>query len=90
MVNRKYTFRFKVSGSFTFPLDMLRYDACFPGTQQDVADLDEAIRTRPRHGGPAAPFAVELTHYSEKAQWEPERGRWASFGWQVTECRRMG
>jgi len=66
--------RFKVQRlrDLPFPIDMLRFDACHPVSQQDISNLT--------HG-----FAhlVELEHRCADKEWEPTDRRWASFGWQV-------
>ena len=69
-----YTHRFAVMGFGAFPLDMLRYDQCFPeqssdGLHQDF--VDKQIRT------------VRLMAYRDSRTWEPTKGRWSSFGWPV-------
>lgn len=65
---------FTVTGRGSFPLDMLRYDQCFPFGPDDVANMDVGQRRE-----------VRLVHYGEQRHWEPTKDRWASFGWVV--CR---
>lgn len=62
--------KFTVEGSRNFPLDMLRYDACYPATSEDAIKL-------------AAMEARKITLISTMIA-EPTAGRWNSFGWQVT------
>lgn len=64
-------YRYHVNGRGLFPLDMLRYDACWPARQDDVVAM-----TAP--GNPERGVRIE----SEKA---PTIGRWRSFGWTVTD-----
>lgn len=59
---------FTVEGAGQFPIDMLRYDACWPSTQQDVAAI-ERIGTRRR---------IQLRGITA-----PTAARWKSFGWAV-------
>lgn len=71
--------RFKVQGSGSLPLDMLRYDTCYPATQADVSQsqLDDSAPLR----------EIELERLSESKS-AAERltfGRWQSFGWNVVE-----
>lgn len=74
MANR----RFQVKGRYPFPLDMLRYDCCWPAETEDVGKLDDLIdgvdldpsRTRYITLGTAKPRA-------------PTVERWQSFGWDV-------
>ena len=69
--------RFKVQGEFSFPIDMLRYDCCFPYSEGDSIKIERILRDRT--AGP-----VELGAYQEK-RWIPTAGRWESFLWKVTE-----
>jgi hypothetical protein len=68
-------YSFKVEGGGAFPLDMLRYDRCWPAPSQDVALIIE-----PPKG--FKPYSVELhstiNHF-------PTEARWNSFGWRVIE-----
>lgn len=69
------TVRFRVEGRGAFPLDMLRYDMCYPARGEDAIamewDLDPNFReTR----------SVWLVAHASSA---PTIGRWASFGWRV-------
>lgn len=66
---------FVVEGSHDFPFDMLRYDACWPRTQEDTPK----VGYRPR--GKSAPKR-QVTLVSHKA---PTPDRWASFGWDVVK-----
>jgi hypothetical protein len=68
------THLFTVEGRGQFPLDMLRYDSCWPESQADVTELgathDRFAEKRAR--------VVTLRGLSE-----PTEGRWQSFGWIV-------
>ena len=72
--------RFTVRGYSAFPLDMLRYDACYPDRQEDVAELHATLDVHELHGRLHAkqPFVVQL-----KSNHPPEPARWASFSWKV-------
>lgn len=63
----------KFRGSSAFPLDMLRYDVCWPTSQEDVISismsLDRAI--------PGEEYDISVT--SEK---KFTLERWVSFGWK--------
>lgn len=90
---RDYTVRFKVKGSGDFPVDMLRYDRCYPVSAKDVegvmlsyavAEVEDMITER----------IVQLeTHvFTTKRDiiWESENRcpcdeRWRSFGWRVID-----
>lgn len=60
---------FAVEGSGEFPIDMLRYDRCWPAAEAQVPYLT-ASRSGRRH--------VLLTGLQE-----PTQARWQSFGWRV-------
>ncbi len=71
-----YKTTFKVIGTGTFPLDMLRYDCCYPLDSSTASDLG------------LEPRLEEVTVYLEK--WHQgtsypriTEGRWRSFGWRV-------
>ena len=68
------TIQFSVEGRGEFPLDMLRYDCCWPATGDDVANLDNWRDASRR-----------VTFNSQKANGKPTDGRWASFGWSVVK-----
>ena len=59
-------FEYVVTGRGEFPLDMLRYDACWPASSSDVAKM-EAVRE---------PRSIVMASYNA-----PTTGRWLSFGW---------
>lgn len=66
-------YMFTVMGAGGFPMDMLRYDECFPHTGGD-AEKFRGSRTERRE--------IVLCAYHEPG-WEPEAMRWSSFGWPV-------
>lgn len=66
--------RFTVFGKFPFPLDMLRYDSCYPNAESDSAK----IHTTFHKAGELV--EVELATRSTHA---PSIGRWESFCWRV-------
>lgn len=71
-----YRTRFTVEGRGTFPLDMLRYDACFPRTPEAVVKMkgDSNAPTR----------SVDLLkHHKTKDHPNITPQRWGSFGWGV-------
>jgi hypothetical protein len=61
--------RFMVRGSGHFPLDMLRYDRCYPAGQDDVSKVAEGPELRSVNV--TAPYGALTV------------ARWASFGWSV-------
>lgn len=71
-------YEFVVEGWGCFPVDMLRYDACWPMTQEDVGrmPLRATDRVMP---------TVRVKMASHRA---PTPERWASFGWKVISQER--
>lgn len=62
---------FEVTGNSWFPFDMLRYDCCYPYTENDSAELaNDDLRV------------VRLSRFADK-NWKPTEGRWKSFGWDL-------
>jgi hypothetical protein len=80
---KKADIKFTVEGRGDFPLDMLRYDRCFPRTGTDA----ETILPPEHLRGPRCVTLVALARDSR--WWEPERGRWISFGWTVIDVTPM-
>lgn len=72
---KNYRYEFAVSGNNPFPLDMLRYDCCWPRSSADVSKLSQAANNRTGSG------IIEVTLVGTK---EPTVERWRSFGWHVT------
>ena len=83
-------YTFKVTGNYDFPLDMLRYDACFPRTGDDAACIgyDAADYRSARLAG--VPIEITLCHHDTRVFWEPTEARWSSFGWVVSEITNHG
>jgi DUF1680 family protein len=67
--------KFTVRGKVTFPLDMLRYDCCYPATQEDVAKMAESLYT-------SDGCEIQLEAFRDK-KWQPTKERWKSFLWEV-------
>ena len=61
-------YRFEVAGKGYFPIDMLRYDACYPLDGDSVANMS---------GERTEGHRVVLLG----ADHEPTVARWVSFGW---------
>lgn len=70
--------RFKVKGSFHFPLDMLRHDACWPISPTDSGNMEFSLDARKPTG-----YEIELAHWAPNSNWKPTADRWASFGWHI-------
>jgi len=65
---------FTVKGGYEFPIDMLRFDACHPVSEDDSKSITEMMYPE---GG-----TVEVRLSTPKSY--PTVGRWRSFGWPVT------
>lgn len=72
---RKRVDHFTVRGTGAFPLDMLRYDRCYPGTGQDSYAAERVDR-----GEREVTLATAI---ASRAENYPTTGRWESFGWKV-------
>ena len=75
---KRILFKFKVTGNSPFPLDMLRYDRCFPASERDSS----LIATMLAHENTGY-LTVELLTYQELKNWLPTTARWKSRSWEV-------
>ena len=64
---------FTVEGSGEFPLDMLRYDRCWPATQNDAIQINAHMGRR----------TVTLATGQRSTASYPTVARWESFLWRV-------
>lgn len=71
-----YKQTFKVISIFGFPIDMLRYDQCWPRTAND----SHAIQLQ-KPGD--KPLEVELERIVENKGDKPTEGRWASYNCEI-------
>jgi hypothetical protein len=71
----KYSQSFFVTGKGTFPFDMLRYDQCFPATQDATVSIDSEVPGN---------RSIQMRRYVADKTTMPTTGRWASFGWTVS------
>lgn len=69
----RYLHELSVSGSGSFPTDMLRYDQCWPLEQQDVVNMDRRSETR----------QVTVAQITDTKHDKFTVERWRSFGWQM-------
>ena len=69
-------FVFTVEGRGPFPLDMLRYDCCWPRTGNDVSLVSNSVIVRGIEGRRIALVSTR----------KPTLDRWTSFGWNVLDC----
>jgi hypothetical protein len=71
---------FRVRGDGSFPVDMLRYDSCFPATEGAASLIERSIRD----GALSRDREVTL-HAWQHRDWTPTHGRWESFNWKIVE-----
>lgn len=78
-----WSIRFTVRGIGKFPIDMLRYDSCYPATGEDT----QWIESERAAGNGSRELMLEHRSHGSRT-WTPTFGRWQSFGWVVTEVYR--
>lgn len=84
MAERMVYQTFEVAGQFMFPLDMLRYDHCFPADQDAVMALAQALRLETDLSGRRVrPWRVQLGRWARGKMDQPTVSRWESFGVSV-------
>jgi hypothetical protein len=76
-------FTFYVTGSGYFPVDMLRYDQCWPADGDSAATIADSIGY---YATREATPPVRWTNRSIKmrSHREPACARWSSFGWSCS------
>lgn len=62
-----------------FPLDMLRYDCCYPNSTDDAAHIHRSISDR---------ASRPITLVTQRAPEFVTADRWKSFGWIVSNIER--
>lgn len=77
----RYRQRFTVEGRGSFPLDMLRYDHCWPSDSGSVKLIEAGMMPLAK----ARVIVLLRDVFDKEAQ--PEIRRWQSFGWRVTSVR---
>lgn len=84
----EFTVRPKRVLSGGFPVDMLRYDRCFPYSEQDSVKisyfLSRYIRDDVETMREMLGKGIKLT---SDHNFEPTLGRWESFGWTIVDKR---
>ena len=68
---------FTVAGKGPFPLDMLRYDCCYPMESGDALEIEKSLEDR----GCQKAHTVRL--FARSAERRVTDGRWESFRWHV-------
>ena len=75
------SYRFTVEGIGPFPMDMARYDACYPASQHDGTMIEASYDRR------YEPKLMRLIRLRSTLK-PPTEGRWKSFGWTVSEVEK--
>lgn len=73
--------RFTVRGRFQFPLDMLRYDQCWPADSESATQIRLSLEGHKLD--PGEMWIVRLNRAQEFTYSEPTKARWSSFCWSV-------
>jgi hypothetical protein len=76
----RYEFEVVTSYRREFPIDMLRYDGCFPLEERDALAIARSIRGDDMTAEDAR---IHLVAYHESGGWKPTAARWESFGWKL-------
>jgi hypothetical protein len=82
-MGRKWSQTFVVEGMSSFPIDMLRYDHCWPSTSEDASTITELLAHKFVQKSDKGPQRVTLQRDSELKHTQPTEARWKSFGWTV-------
>ena len=64
-----------------FPTDMLRYDRCYPSTEESASDIARVCYLR---ADEPAQFIGTPTIELQSNDRQPSKARWESQGWLVT------
>ena len=82
---------FTVRGRTPFPVDMLRYDSCYPNDTASASDIEASLNpdlsAATLAGRSDRQFIVNLS--AAHLPLGPADRRWASFGWHVTMVNDM-
>jgi len=80
-----YITEFQVTGRLDFPVDMLRYDSCYPTRTEDALAIVRCRRCdRPEKGSPLPVITLSTWHLTKNVT-GLESARWSSFGWHIVE-----
>jgi hypothetical protein len=82
-----FRIKFKVTGNGHFPIDMLRYDHCYPVGSRSIEAMMRGNKIPAKH---SVELAMEVTTTKSNAtrlveeKLAPTVGRWNSFSWEVS------
>lgn len=77
---KRYLFLFDVTGNSEFPMDMLRYDQCYPHTSDDASQITASFHDRK---GPYKVTLVVASEFKGGSHVPITPARWSSFLWSV-------
>lgn len=80
-INATITTAFTAIGSGIFPIDMLRYDECYPVTSMDANAIAESIDQDTRYN------EVRRIRLRGSMRFGPTVRRWESFGFTIEDIR---
>jgi hypothetical protein len=77
--------RFIAKGTSAFPVDMLRYDACWPNDGESATNIILSGKPNLRRAadGNIVIWIVSLTSIGT-----PTVERWSSFGWSISDIKK--
>ena len=78
---KKYYQTFVVETSFQFPVDMLRYDGCFPASERDSGVIILNLSDM------RSPINVKIGRYVDGKHSKPTIERWKSFGCNISDIQ---
>jgi hypothetical protein len=81
------TLRYTVEGRCAFPIDMLRYDCCWPATEQDANQI-ESINDPMVDSREDKPYQITVEtarNTRDHGRFIVTEGRWDSFNWKLVE-----
>jgi hypothetical protein len=83
MTRQKNTTRFVVKGRGRFPVDMLRYDACWPASSEDAGKITRLIADADHPDRFSETPVTEVALTVAPGYGPPTVARWNSYGWAV-------
>ena len=76
----RFEHKFIVTGQSPFPVDMLRFDSCFPETAKDSAVIQSSLQNPEPENR-----SVRLVCVVHRKSWRPAADRWRARGWAVED-----
>lgn len=84
VLGMRYEHKFEVVGQTVFPIDMLRYDSCYPETTKDAENVVKSFNPEDR-----TMKSVALVCVTTNRHWRPAADRWRAAGWMVRRHARV-